>query len=155
MFRTLEKHIQNLDKLENQWSLDHEKYSRTFHDSPIAMALVAFDGKFIDVNSAACETWAKSREELLQIRWADITHPDDVADDAALTGQVLIGEKRVGTILKRYLRGDQYFPALLSYSIAKDDEGRAMFFISQILDLSQAQKWIDEAKKKFGAIDGC
>lgn len=153
MFRTLERHIQNLDKLEEEWSLAYEKYTRTFHDSPIAMALVAFDGRFIDVNSAACEIWGKSRDDLLKCKWSEITHPDDIESDAALTGHVLIGKKRVGTIIKRYLRGDQYFPALLSYSIAKDYDGRAMFFISQILDLSQAQKWIDQAREKFGDLN--
>jgi PAS domain S-box-containing protein len=154
MFKALERHIRNLDRLEDEWSISYEKFERTFYDSPIAMALVAFDGVFIDVNQAACEIWGKDRRTLLESKWQDLTHPDDINDDAALTGQVLIGQQRVGTILKRYLRGDQYFPALLSYSIAKDNDGRAMFFISQILDLSQAQKWIDEAKEKFGDVGG-
>lgn len=154
VFKSLEKHLRNLDKLEHEWSLEQEKYYRTFHDSPIAMALVAFDGDFIDVNQAACEIWGKSRSELLACKWSDITHPDDISEDAALTGQVLLGQQRVGVILKRYLRGDKYFPALLSYSIAKHSDGRAMLFISQILDLGQAQKWINEAVVKFGNLDG-
>ena len=44
------------------------------------ITLVALDGKFIQVNPALCEITGYSPEELMQVTFEEITHPDHVVD---------------------------------------------------------------------------
>ena len=55
-----------------------ERFRLTIDGAPIGMALVALDGRFVRVNAALSQIVGYSVEELQQLRFQDITHPDDL-----------------------------------------------------------------------------
>lgn len=58
-----------------------EKFANAFRQSPHGMAFVDPGGKFIKANRALCDMLGYTESELMELHFADITHPDDVATD--------------------------------------------------------------------------
>ena len=56
-----------------------ERFRVAFEKAPIGVSLIDLEGNFLQVNDAYCQTVRRSREELMRLGPAGITHPDDVA----------------------------------------------------------------------------
>ena len=79
--------------------------SGIFHQTGAGFAEIDLDGRFLSVNGRFCAMAGRTREEMLALRMADITHPDDgELSRAALKGVATAGEP--ATIEKRLLRPD-------------------------------------------------
>lgn len=78
----------------------------------------------MEVNDALCRMLGYSREELLQLDFQHITHPDDLAKDLALLQQLLEGVIADYQLEKRYVdkRGNVLW-ILLSVSLVRDALG--------------------------------
>ncbi len=78
------------------------RYRALFARSPVGMALFDDNGRFSEVNDAACALLRRGRAELLDLTWDDVVHPDEralsesarhrISDDEAGTHRV---ERRV------------------------------------------------------------
>ncbi|HZY88753.1 MAG TPA: PAS domain S-box protein, partial [Gemmataceae bacterium] len=123
----------------------HEQFRGAFDNAPIGKALVAPDGRWLKVNSALSEIVGYSEEELLARNFQSITHPDDLDADLALMRQVLDGTRRSYEMEKRYFhKGGHVVWVLLCVSLVRDRQGRPLYFVSQIQDVSQRRQ--DEAE---------
>ena len=58
-----------------------ERFRLAIDEAPIGMALVALDGRFVRVNQALCEIVGYSADELTELTFQAITHPDDLNAD--------------------------------------------------------------------------
>lgn len=67
--------MQTFDELDSAWR------KCLFDESPIAMAVVALDHRFVRSNHSFCELVGYSHSEIYIRTWQSITHPDDVAGD--------------------------------------------------------------------------
>jgi two-component system, OmpR family, phosphate regulon sensor histidine kinase PhoR len=135
----------------------------TMQNSPVGMTLVALDGGFITANAAFCDMLGYREDELQELGFAQITHPDDLDEDLQLVEDVLAGRINTYRMRKRYLRksGEPMW-AELSVALLRDDDGEPIHFISQILDiseqvvqaerLSQAQQTIDHQRRMAEAV---
>ncbi len=83
-----------------------ERFRQTFDQAPIGQAIVALDGRFERVNDALCRITGYGAEELAQLTFSDITHPDDRAVSLERTRQLLAGEVDSLQLDKRYVRKD-------------------------------------------------
>jgi PAS domain S-box-containing protein len=116
-----------------------------FQQSATGIALVDVDGRYLAVNGALCELLGRSEAELLARSWQDVTHPDDVSAGETLVEAVRRGEERELQTEKRYVRPDGALRwALLGSSPLWDGEGRAIGFLSQVVDIT-ARKHAEEA----------
>jgi PAS domain S-box-containing protein/putative nucleotidyltransferase with HDIG domain len=70
------------------------------------MATAAPERGFISVNETFCHMLGYSREELTHLTWDLLTHPDDLALDAAQLEGGLSGESDGYTMDKRFVRKD-------------------------------------------------
>lgn len=112
-----------------------------FEHAPIGKALVALDGPFLRVNPALCRLTGFSEAELLARTLQDITHPDDLAEDLANVASLLDGPRDGYEMEKRYLRADgEPVWVQLSCAVLRDDEGRPLFFITQMQDISRRRE---------------
>ena len=116
-------------------------FENAFANAPIGMALVSLGGQFLKVNQAACELLGYPEPELLSQTFQDLTHPDDVDADINERDRLVAGAIERYTLPKRYQRkdGDQVW-ASLSVSLVRDDRGRPVHFISQIVDISDRRR---------------
>ena len=118
-----------------------QQFQSAFDNASIGMALVALDGKWLQVNQALCDLVGYTEEQLLKLTFQAITHPDDLDADLALVDDVLAGRRTTYQMNKRYLHADgREIWALLSVSLATDEEDHPLHFISQIQDISERKE---------------
>ena len=78
----------------------------TFEQAPVGAALVGSDFLFRRVNAAYCRMTGYTAEELAGMRFADLTHPDDIAVDVSQVRRLLAGELAEYAREKRFVRKD-------------------------------------------------
>ena len=118
-----------------------ERFRLAFEGAPIGIALVGTDGRWLQVNPALSEIVGYSAEELSTRTFQDITHPDDLETDLALMHQVLAGETSSYSMEKRYFHADGHVVWInLSVGLVRDPDGRPLYFISQIEDITDRKR---------------
>lgn len=74
----------------------------TFAQAAVGLAHVAPDGRWLRVNRRLCRILGYTEEELLALRFQDITHPDDLQKEQVLLHKLLAGESSGYQLDKRY-----------------------------------------------------
>jgi two-component system, cell cycle sensor histidine kinase and response regulator CckA len=140
-------------RAEDELRLSEERFSSAFEHAPIGMALVAPDSGFIKVNRTLCELLGYTPEELQAKTFRAVTHPDDVEASVEYARQVLAGDVRFYQMEKRYLhKSGRPVWVWLSTSLLRDSEGRPLYFISQIQDITErkrAEEDLKHAEERF------
>ncbi len=128
------------------------RFRLAFEDAAIGMTLVSLEGKFVQVNRALCDITGYSEAELLQLNFQQITHPDDLNADLDNIQQLLVKQSRFYQMEKRYIhkRGHVIW-AILSASLIDDQNGRPLYFVSQIQDISDRHS-ADRVKNEFISV---
>ena len=70
-----------------------------------AVAVTSVDDRFLAVNDAACRLLGRSNDELKQLSFRDISHPDDGEADDRARAALVDGADTV-TVRKRFVRPD-------------------------------------------------
>jgi PAS domain S-box-containing protein len=85
-----------------------EKRFRTVYErAPVGIALVDPEsGRFLRVNPKFCEILGRGEEELLDLDFQRVTHPDDLADSLSKRADLTDGRSAQFELEKRYLRPD-------------------------------------------------
>ena len=117
--------------------MNERRFSGAFQGAAQGMALVSTEGRFIEVNDAACQIFGYPREELLNLDFQQITHADDLRADVELLQRVLAGSIPSYQLRKRYWRKDgTLVSAMLSVSLVRDSQGKPLHFVAQIQDIT-------------------
>ena len=107
-----------------------------FSNASAGMALVGTNGKVLEVNEAALNIFGYTREELLNLTFKAITHPEDLATDQNFVRKLLCDEVKSFQMEKRYLhKNGEIIWAILSVSLVRDEAGKPLYFISQIQNI--------------------
>ena len=118
-----------------------EQFRLTFELAPIGMAITTLDGKFKRVNQALCDSLGYTSQELLQLSFTDISHPEDVELHLSLEKKLAEGREEDFQIEKRYLAKDnRVVDTLLKVVIVRDSNGKPLHFNNQILDITERKK---------------
>ncbi|MCX7897405.1 MAG: PAS domain S-box protein [Rhodocyclaceae bacterium] len=116
----------------------HALFEAVFEQAAVGIALVAPDGRWLKVNRRLCEIVGYEAEELLQMTFQDITHPDDLAKDLAYVQQMLAREIPRYSMEKRYLRKDgSTIWILLTVALTWKADGTPEHFISVVEDIQR------------------
>jgi len=126
-----------------------EKFRNIFETSGIGMAILGPDGQFAKVNSAFCEIMGCTNEEILGTNFRDITHPGDLEKSLKLTKDMLKNELlESGVLEKRYFhKNGEVVWALTTLSLIRDGDGKPLFFIAQIQDITKRKKYEEQLLK--------
>lgn len=128
---------QRLRVLHRELEASRKRFSDTFEFAAAGITQVDLQGRLMMVNQTFCQMVGYPQEELLQMRFQDFTHPDDVHPDEALIQQVLRGERDRYSIEKRYIRKDgQLVWAHLTVAVVRRPRGVAEYFVSVVQDIS-------------------
>ena len=126
-----------------EWGLHHseELFRLSFEHAPFAMALINLDGRYERVNPAMCALTGYTATELVRLRIADVTHPDDVARDLAAVAALVAGERESVVMEKRYLTPTgQCIWTAKSATLMRTQDGTPKYVISQLKDISAAKE---------------
>ena len=123
-----------------------------FDNAAVGVALVDLAGRWLQVNQKLAEITGYERDELVGRRFADITHPDDVAEDMRQRARLLAGEIQGYTLEKRYIRKDgQATWVSLTVSMERPADGRPAGLVTVVEDIS-ARRDADERLRTALAI---
>lgn len=137
-FLGLIRDISKRAEMERSLRESEERFGNAFHFSPHGMAFVGPGGSWLKANRALCEMLGYSEEELLQRRFSDVTHPDDVTNDVEQLRRLVAGEIGSDHRVKRYVRKDgRVIWVSLSVSAVHDAKGAPIYFIGQIQDITR------------------
>lgn len=118
-----------------------ERFRAAFDHAPIGMALVSVEGRWLRVNRALCGILGYTSDELLATDFQALTHPDDLGADLDLVRQIQAGEMSSYQLEKRYFhKSGAVVHAVLSVSLARDADGRPLYFISHIKDVTARKR---------------
>ena len=125
-----------------------DRFRHAFEDAPIGMALTSVDGRLLRVNRALGDILGYSRDELLELSYRDITHPDDIAATADLLGAVISGQTPTFQMEKRYVRaGGETIWVHVAASVVRDDEGNPVYLIAQMSDVTERRRVGDALRR--------
>lgn len=115
-----------------------EQFRLTFEMAPIGMAISTLEGKFTRVNYALCDALGYSEAELLELSFAEISHPDDWETHRSLQ-QVLIDSEELNfQIEKRFIaKNGQVVDTLVKVLLVRDEDGLPLHFNNQIVDITE------------------
>lgn len=121
--------------------MQKELFESAFTFSPIGMALVSPEGKWLKVNCALLKLLGYTESELLNLDFIQMTHPEDLKTDLDLVNEVLLGERQTYQLEKRFFhKNGSVIYILLSVSLIRNDDGTPRFFISQLQDVTELKK---------------
>jgi PAS domain S-box-containing protein len=127
--------------VEEQLRESRERFQKIFEDSPLGIAIVSPEFTFRMVNRQFCEMLKYREEEMLTKSFTDITHPDHIAADIAESRKIVTGEREVYKTEKMYIKKDSSILwASLTASPVKDEDGRVLYAIALIEDISERKK---------------
>ncbi|MFZ2163659.1 MAG: diguanylate cyclase [Sideroxyarcus sp.] len=118
-----------------------DRFRSALEHAPIGMALESPDGQFVQVNRAFCDITGYEPEELLNLTFSQITHPDDVSKDSAYLKLMEAGEIQTYEIEKRYLRKDGRIVWVQNtVSMSRGAKGTQRQIIQQIQDITERKE---------------
>jgi PAS domain S-box-containing protein len=104
----------------------------------VGVARNALDGRFLYANPGFCQMVGYGAEELAQMTWQQITHPDDIELDLAQAKRLIAGEASSYTMEKRYIRKDGSIVwASLHGSFVKGDDDTSMTGMAVVVDITE------------------
>ncbi len=119
-----------------------EKFRNVFEGSGIGMAILSLHGHFTKVNRIFCEMLKYGEKEILNLNFRDITHPGDIEKSIGFVNTLLKSETRESSLIeKRYLTSKgEIIWALTTVSLMSDFEGRPLYFIVQVQDITKRKR---------------
>lgn len=150
MNEALTQEITERKRVEEVLRASEESFRRYFALGLIGMAITSPTKGWLEINDQLCAIVGYERCELLQMTWADLTHPDDLANDVAHFNRVMTGEIDGYSLDKRFIRKDgQVIDATISVKCVRCADGSVDYFIALLQDITARKR--AEAQLKFQA----
>jgi PAS domain S-box-containing protein len=112
-----------------------ERFRRYFELGLVGMAITLPGKGMVEVNDEICRILGYNRKELLRLTWADIIHPDELAESFSRVNRIVTGEIDHYTTDKRYIRKDgRIIYATISVSCVRGEDGAVRYFLTMLQD---------------------
>lgn len=124
------------------------RFRGAFENAPIGMALLSFDGRFLQVNQALADLLGYPAESLLSMNWADVDTPQG-SGTAEEVAALLAGPTLSRQMERCLVRADgSARDCTVSLSVVADARERPHHLILQMVDITElkrAQQELEEA----------
>ncbi|MEN3941231.1 PAS domain S-box protein [Prosthecobacter sp. SYSU 5D2] len=141
---------------EEQLRQSEERFRAVFEQTTTGIAQTDLTGRFVQMNDRYCEMVGRSREELLQLRMHDITHPEDLKSNAPLFKALAEGSGSNFVIEKRYVRPDGSILWTHNDVVAiRSASGQPRFIAATVTDITEnrrAQEQLRQSEERFRAF---
>lgn len=143
-------------QMQEHLRMSEERLRRTIDTAPIGIFTCTLNGRFSDVNPAFCNMLGYTADELLEMTFQEITHPDDLALSTEQDEKLLSGEVQTYSLLKRYLRKNgEPVHVRVQVGLAKNADGSPAYFVAEVEDMTEVlrtTKALEESNAKLTTI---
>jgi len=150
-YEKLEPRVQELKRKEEETKKLHESeelYRTFFNQAAVGVAQVAPDGTFKKFNSKFYQIVGYQKDELSNLTFHDITHPEDLHLDDTFIAKVMADEIDSFEIEKRYIHKDGHIVWIALYSnVVRNEDRSVKYAVAVITDISDRVK-AEEALKE-------
>ncbi len=125
------------------------RFRTAFENASVGMTLVDLHGVYLEVNLALAKMIGYRRADMIGRPVADFTHPDDLGARSQFLSDLLEGRISSGEQERRFVHkdGSTVWTSIWA-SLHRDQNGRPLYFISLVQDLT-ARKKADEERGKL------
>lgn len=121
-----------------------KQFQEAFNHSPIGMALVSLDGRWLQVNESICTMFGYTADELSSKTFQELTYPDDLQSDMNNVQNLLDGKINSYCMEKRYFTKEgKIFWGRLSVGLVRDHDNQPVHFVSQIEEITARKEQQD------------
>ncbi len=115
------------------------RWQKTFANAPIGLAALDLTGRWLEVNDRLCDMVGYSAEEMLTMRFTDLTYSDDKSG-TDLLADLTAGRLETACLEKRY-RHKAGYPiwVLIRVSVIPGADGRPAYLVSQYEAIGERQ----------------
>ncbi|MGY2802227.1 PAS domain S-box protein [Thermostichus sp. MS-CIW-25] len=138
---TQEKELQNQQqKLQHSLQYQQDLFQSLFEQAPVGIAVTDAAGHLLKVNQSFCQLTGYTEAELLGMNYADLTHPEDLRQEAIYVEEARAGRRRAYRMEKRYIRksGEILWVDLSSF-VAETPE-KQIYGIASIVDITERKQ---------------
>lgn len=133
---------------ENESRETQTRYQSIYKESPVGIVTVGADLKFISANAEFCRFIGYSENELINIRFTDITHPENLNRDSENIKKLLADEISVYNTIKKYIRKDgDVVSAKVVVNKICDPQRNLIYFLAMVTDITR-ELAVEEAIKE-------
>jgi PAS domain S-box-containing protein len=128
-------------RAEKELTESQQRFQGAFENSPMGMALVSTEGKWLRVNETLCSIVGYNEKELLERSFEDLTHPDYLLNDVGYLNRLLAGEIPNYSADKKYIHksGSEIW-VQINVSLMRDSAGNPLYFITHVEDISERKR---------------
>jgi len=141
-------------RAEKELRASQGRFRAYFEHSQVGMAITHPDKGWLEVNKRLSNMFGYSLDELKEIGWTKLTHPDDLDQDLQNFQSMVNGEFDSYALNKRMLRKDgQTVFINLSVSCVRDSNGEVEKVLASLLDITESKKTEEELQQRFGELN--
>jgi PAS domain S-box-containing protein len=133
-----------------------ERFRRYFELGLIGMVITSPTKGCLEINDRACQIFGYSRDEMLRLTWADLTHPDDLPTDVERFDRVLAGEIDGYSLDKRFIRRDgSVMDSTINVNCVRRGDGTVEYFVALVDDVTERKRTeaaLRESESRFRAL---
>lgn len=131
-----------VDQLNEALRESEEKFRLAFENANVGMCLVDLQGRLLQVNARMSEIFGYSRQALETMTVNDLALPEDQQVSPRFIKQAVTGQGDKATLEKRYCHCDGYIIyGEVSTSLVRDANGKPLYFISHVKDITEQKKY--------------
>jgi len=134
-------------KSEEELRLKEEYFRNVFEHAAVGKSITDLSGK-LKTNIAFRNILGYSEEELFNISWKSITHPDDIEKNQQIIDSILAGEYASARWEKRYIHKDGHIVWVdITTVLQNDSDLNPQYFITTIQDITDRKQSDLELKR--------
>ncbi len=130
-----------------------ERFRATFFQAAVGITQADISGRFQLVNDRFCQILGYSREEMVQMNFLDITHPDDRDTCGSKVRDLAAGKIPAYTTEKRFLhKNGSCVWARVNVSVVRDLNGESQYFIGVVEETTErilAERALRESEERL------
>ena len=136
-----QRHAEEQRAISQQLRESEEQFRSSFDNAAVGMALVAPDGRWIEVNLSLCDMLGYAEEELVATDMQSVLHPEELGKHLTEVYRLTQGDAVSYTIEMRLLRRDgETLWVQLSASLVRDPDGRPLRLVYQVQDVTERRR---------------
>ncbi len=138
---SVHKDITERKQAEEALKESEEQFRITFNQAAVGVSIVSLNNQWLQVNKKLCSILGYSEAELLQMKFKDVSSPDDLESDSESVRRLLTGEINSLMLEKRYIHknGSEIW-VHLAISLVHDAFKTPKYFITITEDITERRK---------------